>query len=230
MKDLENIEFLAWTHRPKCNSWVEKFFDYYVLDYAESGRLLMKIGDTAVQRLKGPVAFLTFPGPYFRFGRHVGHWNHRFISFRGPLAEHFAQTGLFPIKTPVIPLNDSKRFKNAFDELLEYMEGLEYGTARAAHLLEGLLLQLHEQAASPAENTTDHRISGVIEKIIEKPENNWNLQSLASKCRLSYPHFRRLFMSATGQPPGNFIIEKRMEKAAKLLRRNSSITLHILLQ
>jgi len=219
MNHFKDIDFIAWMHRPECNAWVDKKFDYYVLDYAESGNLLMQIGDEPVQRLKGPVVFLTFPGPRFKFGRHTGNWNHRFISFKGKLAEHFAQSGLFPIKTPVLPVSASERFSRAFDELLKYMNEPEYGISRAAYLLEGLLLQLHEQPPQKESRRNDPRILRTIEKITLRPEQNWNLQQLARQSALSYPHFRRLFIAATAMPPGNFIFARRMEKAGQLLRR-----------
>jgi len=225
MKYFNDIEFIAWAHRPECCAWVDKKFDYYVVDYAESGRLLMQINDNPVQRLAGPVVFLTFPGPHFRFGRRAGYWNHRFISFKGKLADHFAGTGLYPMERPVIPINAPRKLERVFDELLNYMENPVHGISRAAYLLEGLLLELHEQPSEKIGGYPDIRILPVIEKITAKPEKNWDLQHLASRSALSYPHFRRLFTAAAGLPPGSFIIAGRMEKAAKLLQRSSPPTL-----
>jgi AraC-like DNA-binding protein len=226
MKYLKDIEFLAWAHNPTCNAWVDKRFDYYVLDYAESGGLIMQIGDNAaIRRLKGPVVFLTFPGPHIKFGRRIGTWNHRFISFKGKLADHFANTGLFPLETPILPINDAQRFTLAFDELLNYMDKPVYGVSRAAYILEGILLQLHEQPPKKANRHCDPRITQIIEKMTSEPEKNWDLQRLASQSNLSYPHFRRLFIAATGMPPGNFILAKRMEKAGKILQKPYPLSL-----
>jgi len=219
MKNFKDIEFIAWTHRPECTAWVDKKYDYYVLDYAESGKLSMQIGNEAVQTLNGPVVFLTFPGPRFRFGQRAGHWNHRFISFKGKLADSFAQSGLFPVNMPVLPISNPERFSRAFDELLNYMDEPEFGSSRAAYMLEGLLLQLHEQPMKKKSRRRDPRIIHIVEKIRMNPEQDWNLQQLARKNALSYPHFRRLFIAATGMPPGNFIFTKRMEKAGKLLQQ-----------
>ena len=221
MEHFTGLEFIAWTHRPVCNAWVDKIFDYYVLDYAESGNLLMQIDDEPALRLKGPVVFLTFPGPHFKFGRHIGHWDHRFVSFKGALAEHFAKTGLFPAETPILKISNPERFSRAFDKLLEYMDAPEYGVLRGVHLLEGLLLQLHEQISPPVKPRVDPRISRTLEKITAKPEQNWDLPQLATQSGVSYPHFRRLFLAAAGIPPGSFILAKRMEKAGRLLQRPS---------
>ncbi|MBU8901726.1 MAG: AraC family transcriptional regulator [Victivallales bacterium] len=225
MNHFKNIEFIGWTHRPECNAWVDKIFDYYVLDYAESGNLLMQIGDEPVQKLKGPIAFLTFPGPTIKFGCRIGHWNHRFISFKGELAENFVKNGLFPIKTAIIPINNSERFSLAFDKLLNYMNNPKYGNSRASYMLEGLLLQLHEQVPKKIIMPKDPRILQTIEQITVTPEKKWNLQELATKSSLSYPHFRRLFIAATAMPPGSFIFAKRMEKAGKLLQQSLPPTL-----
>jgi AraC-like DNA-binding protein len=225
MKYFNDIEFIGWAHRPECNAWVDKQYDYYVVDYAQSGRLLMQIDDNPVIRLAGPVVFLTFPGPQFKFGRRTGYWDHRFISFKGKLADRFAHSGLYPVEKPVIPINAPRNLERAFDELLNYMENPVHGISRAAYLLEGLLLELHEQPPEKTDARPDDRILLVIEKITAAPEENWDLQRLASRSALSYPHFRRLFAAAAGLPPTSFIIAKRMEKAAKLLQQSPAPTL-----
>jgi len=214
------IEFLGWAHRPECRAWVDKHFEYYVLDYAESGSLMWQAGADPLRRLRGPVVFLTFPGPRFRFGRRrAGYWNHRFISFRGPQADRFAITGLFPSATPVVRVEHPQRFSRAFDELLDYMAGQPYGMPRAAHMLAGLLLQLHEQAMAKPRTAPDVRIARALGRIAAAPETAWDLPRLAVQSGLSYPHFRRLFRQATGMPPGDFVVARRMEKAGGLLRQ-----------
>jgi AraC-like DNA-binding protein len=219
MKSFYELEFIGWAHRPECNAWINKHFDYYVIDYAESGRLALQIDDQPLTIIRAPVVWLTFPGPHFKFGRKIGHWNHRFVSFRGATAERFADEGLFPCSSPVLAINAPERCSAAFDQLLDYLNNPVYGLDRAVHMLSGLLLQLHEQQKLRPQVTPDPRIHSIIRQIRKAPELNWQLKHLAAGCRMSYPHFRRLFTLAAGLPPGEFIIAERMKKAGHLLRQ-----------
>jgi AraC-like DNA-binding protein len=83
-----------------------------------------------------------------------------------------------------------------------------------------LLLQLNEQKCFYRVNKYP-KIESVIRQIKKAPELNWNLQSIAAGCGVSYTHFRRLFKIVSGMPPGDFIITERMNKAARILRQNN---------
>jgi len=146
MNYFKDIEWIAYNHAPDCSAWVSKHFTYYVIQYAHSGELSLQIDDNEPMTLKGPVVWLTYPGPYFRFGRQDGGtWNHRFVAFRGKRADGYAKEGLFPAEAPAMEIVNNIRFARAFDELIDYLDSPLYGKDRAVQMLEGLLLQLQEQ-------------------------------------------------------------------------------------
>lgn len=221
MADFFDIKFLHWDTVPECKAWISKCFDYYVLDFAAEGTLDFSIDNSRPISLGAPVAWLTFPGPQFRFGKRSGDsgvWEHRYVAFHGAFADEMIRRGIFNQKYPIVPICNPDRFKTAFDELLRYLNAPAWGMDRAANMLEGLLLQLHEQKQQSQFDQMDARIRSLVAKIRRNPEENWNFRQEAKRIRLSNSHFRKLFHAGMNQAPTLFLIGARMELAAKLLK------------
>lgn len=223
MKSFKNIEWVGYNHTLACNAWVSKYFqDYYVLQYSHKGDLPLWINNKKYF-LEAPVAWLTYPGPYFRFGfeKHDKAWEHRFVSFRGERADNYRREGLFPARKPYIKISDSIRFADAFDKLIDYLDNPVYGSERAVNMLEGLLLQLHEQSAkTSAVSPGEKSILELACKISEEAEASWDFHEKSKQLGMSYSHFRRTFKNMTGFAPNQFLIRAKLEKAAKRLRMN----------
>lgn len=219
------IEYIGFNKAPKCNAWVSKYFDYYVLDYCEKGELTLQLEEEEIIHLSGPVVWLTFPGPYFRFGIPPGKgtWHHRFVSFKGELPDFYARTGIFPLKTPVIRITEPAKYGELFDKLLSRLGSQDTKNSyRTIHLLEELLLLLAEQEAESRQSSPEKsKIEALIKLIDKKPETELDFEKQALKAAVSYPHFRRLFKDMTGQPPWQYALQKRLEKAAGILRTTS---------
>ena len=220
MTALFDITFLNCDHVAECRAWIDRCFDYYVLDFAESGSPQFQVDAGPAQQLCGPVAWLTFPGPRFRFGipPHAERcWNHRYVAFSGPFAERLLKQGVFNTACPVVQIADPSRFIAAFTDLQHYLQYPLWGADRAALMLEGLLLQLHEQRLRSRSEQMDARLRELVRRIREAPSKTWNFEKEAEGMRLSLSHFRRLFHAGMNQPPTRFVIECRMRYAATLL-------------
>ncbi len=224
MMSKSEIEFIGFNFVPDCNAWVDKNFGYYVIQYAESGELEYEMDGVPPLRLKGPVVWLSFPGPRFRFGRRDGGtWRHRFVSFRGSLADSYADSGLFPLKNPVATISEPMKFKEAFDRLLSKLAQSSEASFRTVHMLEEILLQIGEQpSAIKEEPHSAEMIRKLAGGLAEEPCAKRNWQALAKKSGLSYPHFRRVFLDKFKLPPARFQMRKRMEMGAAELRAGSS--------
>jgi len=69
------------------------------------------------------------------------------------------------------------------------------------------------------------QLSKVLIKIHEKPEENWNLDSLSNLAAMSRSKFAELFKNIVGQPPGDYITDWRLFVAQGLLKDNKSVGL-----
>ena len=220
MPNLFDIKFLRWGHSPECDARLSQYFDYYVLDFALSGSLELSLDHAPPVILSGPVAWLTFPGMHFRFGDldEKGYrWNHRYVAFHGPFADEILRWKLFPMHYPIINIYNAPRFVRVFDNLLNYLGDPVLGYDRAVIMLEGLLLQLHEQDAEMQFDHMDSRVKNLADEVRKNPNKDWNFRHEAEKLHLSYSHLRKLFHDGIRQPLNAFLIAEKMNAAAGML-------------
>jgi AraC family transcriptional regulator len=87
------------------------------------------------------------------------------------------------------------------------------------HLLAPRRLERGRDGALPRS-----RLRAVVEYIKEHLDANPTLEELAAVARLSVYHFARQFKAATGLPPHQYVIARRVERAQQLLHE-SNLTL-----
>ncbi len=204
-----------------------RFFEgYYGLQYIHRGSVLVRVGDGVEEHLQGPVAFITFPHVAWQYGPLPGEEaEHSWICFQGERVERYCQTGFLSLKTSHmgIPIRDPERFfllmKNIVHLFQQGQENpIQHG--RAVLLLEELLLEASASRYDlPASSIPLHqdKLQALKEKIMAHPESSWDFFREAEKLSLSYAHFRKLFRTLCGSPPGQFLGECRIRKAENLL-------------
>jgi AraC family transcriptional regulator len=69
------------------------------------------------------------------------------------------------------------------------------------------------------------RLRAVVEYIEEHLDGCPNLEQLAAVARLSVYHFARQFRAATGLPPHQYVIARRVERAKELLQAGTDVSL-----
>lgn len=229
MKYFEGVEILFANEVRQCRAWVDKYFDgYYVVDYCERGSLEHRVesdgGGEQHSVIEAGTAWLTFPGPRFRFGSPPEGadrvWHHRCVGFKGPRAERMVEEGLFPVEAAPVELPEPESFRLAFDRLIGAAARIPFPSARVVHLLEGLLVNLQEQRRLLERGLEGRRISleALMEGIYREPSRDWDFRVEAERIEVSYHHFRRLWRQETGAAPQEFVLRARLERAASLIR------------
>jgi AraC family transcriptional regulator len=69
------------------------------------------------------------------------------------------------------------------------------------------------------------RLRAVVEYIEEHLDIGLSLEQMARVARLSAYHFARQFKAATGLPPHQFVITRRVERAKHLLQTGTDLSL-----
>jgi AraC family transcriptional regulator len=69
------------------------------------------------------------------------------------------------------------------------------------------------------------RLRAVVEYIEENLDASLSLEQMAAVARLSPYHFARQFKAATGLPPHQYVILRRVERAKQLLQRDGDLSL-----
>lgn len=128
---------------------------------------------------------------------------------------------------PVRLFPATNRVKLAFDRMFEtYDTAGRKSTARSlkmkAAALE-LLLSLVDAPLAPASSKgrSNHRIDPIVRRMLESPQCDYPIESLAREAALSTVAFNDMFKRVTGLPPHAFLLDVRIKSAARDLEDRS---------
>ena len=222
----DGIVFEAYNRDDACRAWVDAAFPYYAINMASRGYLTWECGGRGSPRLRlqAPVFFWTLPGVRYRYGCSDGNgWEHQWVAFSGHRADRYVAAGLLSRDSvrPFVHVKDPFRMRSAFLELQEYLATPSLGAPRAVVLLESLLLQAHEQALMPIPGRPHGaRLQDLAGRICRDVARRWDFRGEAAQMCLSYSRFRKVFRETVGLAPQAYLIRKRLESAASLLRHS----------
>jgi AraC-like DNA-binding protein len=226
MHYFDDLTFIAWDYDENHTKWYDITMEHYAINLASRGHLHFLDVRGKTVRIESPVFYWTFPGIRYQYGcSDRSPWAHHWIAFKGPRVEQFIQKGLLPRITEKNwkSIKEIDRLKRDFHILLDYLNGQSYGTARAIHLLEGLLLQIQEQDSIAAPHAPHYEeLHKLKDSIDSAPEEEWNFFSIAHTFCISYSSFRRLFHNCLRMAPQAYVINARLNKAASQLRTGTT--------
>jgi len=97
---------------------------------------------------------------------------------------------------------------------------------RGNEMKNALLTQLLIETTRTETDISDNKgISPIIKYIDENSSLKLDVHSLAKKAGYSYDRFRHIFRERTGMAPGDYIIERRVDMAKKLMENDVSASL-----
>jgi AraC family transcriptional regulator len=143
--------------------------------------------------------------------------------------------GLDPARLTVPPLDglDLPHLRAAMAAVdAELAAGGAGGRLAAESLANVLAVQLIRHVLAPARTERGPagalppgRLRAVVEYVEEHLDAGPRLEQLAAVARLSPYHFARQFKAATGLPPHEYIISRRVERARQLLQGRGDLSL-----
>jgi len=106
------------------------------------------------------------------------------------------------------------------------------GPLAAESLAHFLAVQLIRHVSAPSQPTRTRdgalsraKLRAVIEYVDEHLDASLTLERMAAVAHLSAYHFARQFKVATGQPPHQYVIARRVERAQQLLQQHRDLSL-----
>ncbi len=192
---------------------------YYGIQFNESGRFQLRIGDGKPWELSGAWAFITHPGAEFEYRLDPGDRHfYAYACFIGPRIRDYLSGGLLDLAPRPIRIGDPERFIRALAMLRQYRE--EHDAARCIWQLEDLLLQLKEESRRGEEPGGTAELAELRARIERHPEHDWDFPAEAARLGVTIQHFRRRFLALAGTSPQQFLIARRLERGATLLRES----------
>jgi AraC-like DNA-binding protein len=210
-------------HASRCSVWIDRVFpDFYVLNFAAAGTLYGEDSHGNRKIWATPLAWWTEPGPRYVYGCGPKEsWDQFYITFRGPRARAMFTQGIVPPgKAWRCAVAKPEEMRLDFLRLLDLVKAGHLSSLSAIHLLEGMFLALHPQREKSESDpqSRNHRLYRLAEKIRLHPEQDWEMEREAEKLALSGVHFRRLFRKEFGKPGHQYLLDARLNMAARLLR------------
>jgi AraC family transcriptional regulator len=142
---------------------------------------------------------------------------------------------LDPARTSVLPLDglDLPQLRAAMLAVNEELTADAAGGRLAAESLANLLavhLIRNASVPRPPARRTDGalsrgRLRAVVEYVEEHLDASLTLAQMAAAAHLSAFHFARQFRAATGLPPHQYVIARRVERAKELLQAGTDVSL-----
>lgn len=212
---LQDLRFLHGSHQPRCAAVMDKrFAGYRTLQFMAAGSVEVAYGQR-LHRLSGAWVWPHHPGPRIRLrATGTGTWDHRYIAVAGPLAESWADEGLWPLSPQRIA--DAAGIGARMDECLAlFRDGGRLRHRRAVNRFEDILLLLAEERGSGRREAWVERAC----HLLADPLGGFHadIPAVAAACRMPRSTFRRRFAAATGMSPQAWALHARMRRARELL-------------
>ena len=213
----DDLQFLHGQLTSHCVARVDKHFvGYYTLQYATRGGVELFYGQERHEILV-PTFWPASPGPRIRFHAlpPFGWWEHRYIAFRGPLADAWLIQGLYPSGPQAAPRG--REHSVGFDQLMDLAARADHWSRlRAINLLEGLLLELAEVRDVEPGGAHDPWLTQ-LQLELSSPSWKGDYDSLARRLNMGLSTLRRRFRAASGIAIHDYVIQCRMAAARKCL-------------
>jgi AraC family transcriptional regulator len=161
-------------------------------------------------------------------------WNGRNDSLTVSLEPHLVARvaaesfDLDPVRVVVPPLDrlDVPQVRTAMQAIdAELMAGTAWGNLAAESLANVLAVSLIRYVSAPRQRARDRdgklpqsKLRSIVDYIEDHLDVGLTLGDLATVARLSPYHFARQFRAATGLPPYQFVLARRVDRAKQLLQ------------
>jgi AraC-like DNA-binding protein len=196
-----------------------RVFGQWALVYSVSGRCFYEDERGTRADLAPGSWILVFPELAQRYGPAAGErWDEIYVCFRGPVFEAWRSAGCFdPTRTTGSWLPPSRGVR-VFEKFFQEIQRKNCSSMRAVCLWQELLSEIVGTPHEPAMKREDW-----LEKAKDFLEHSDpgggadSLRQAAQACGIGYESFRKKFESATGVPPGRYVLARRIERARRLL-------------
>ncbi|SEA45341.1 AraC family transcriptional regulator [Pedobacter hartonius] len=203
--------------------WEEgRVLSEYQLVYIASGTGVFETESLGLIDIQPGTLFFLYPGIWHRFrpNKQTG-WTEYWVGFEGNYASHLMKQDCFSPERPLIQMGFNAEFIDIFIRLIDAMRqgGLACNQLAACFSIQMLgLVYASALLKAQSHSRKMQLINNIRYSIHENLYSNISAEDLAAKHNVSYAWFRKAFKEITGQSPGQYQLNLKIQKAAKMLK------------
>lgn len=224
--DLGLYQF-GWERCDPSHSFGPAARNHYLFHYVISGTGTLMAndttGDTKTYRIKSKQGFMLFPGQVSTYiADNQLPWEYVWLEFDGLRAKEIVEIAGLSMDEPIYHAVDGNLRNEMMDEML-YIAN--HSDLSVFHIIGHLYLFLDyflRSSTSFRGNKSDKLRDFYIKEALTFIEQNFqsdiSVEDIAASCGLNRSYFGKIFHTAIGKTPQEFLITYRMTKAAELLK------------
>jgi len=193
----------------------------YQLLYILEGEGVFESENSEPLILKGGDAVMLFPDGWHRYKPtdSIG-WTEMWVGFEGIIVDRWVEKEFFSRQSPIFRPKSGGLFKDYFESMITEVKIGDTGYQQSiSGDLTKLLTKLYveNQLAMSGGDYMNTIIKDARLFMLNNLLKKCDMPVLANSLNISYEHFRRCFKQATGQAPGQYFIQLKLNHAKELL-------------
>ncbi len=222
MNYFDDLTFINGGKLPDCRAVIDsRFHDTFNIQYVLSGKMYLGIDGGERMILDCPAVFWHHPKHSYQYGPAfpARSWHHHWVTFRGPRGKFIMEHGFMKLSPKgFVRVSQPNVYEDTFARLLELLQKHDRkNQPDMVILLEQLLSLLITNKLEGMDSVHGKSIDSLASGIRAAPFAKYDFAMIAKKLGLSYSHFRRLFRMRMQAPPHDFVLNCRMQSAARTL-------------
>ncbi len=207
---------------PRKTDVIDLEFDSFNLSFLLSGSGFFAVDGKRVT-VTAPCVLTQWEGPHFHYGQddRGGGWEELFFIYPSESRADFERRGLWRPERPWWPIAREVVTRRLADEVLELMRASRpvevidlIDRLAEAMVVASLGARLHIREA---QDERALHIGRLRERLAQSPCEPVDWTARAAACGCSLSTFRRLWMDQVGIPPARYVMQLRIQEAARLL-------------
>ncbi len=197
-------------------------YDWHQILYSASGRGILKYDNSEVIVEEGDFFFLPagYPHEYHTEG---GAWDVRWVAFDGYACAHILSQ--FSMTAPIIikPRNNSTLPKLYSKMYTMQKTDRAYGDYSCSGYIYAYIIEFHklmDTKANKLRNDRSKLLAPVLDYIDENYHSDFPLTVLAELAGITPQHLCRIFKETMNMRPNEYLTQRRLLEAKRLLQRN----------
>ncbi|MDX3924302.1 MAG: AraC family transcriptional regulator [Shinella sp.] len=196
---------------------------FTVLQYTIGGEGNLRYENRKYRLRKGETLLLLVPHNHRYWVEDGGRWEFFWISMNGEEALRIHQA-ILAITGPVLKLQP-ETVEHLADCSLRLISGGGETPGRASAIAYEAAMALYDDVfgSHPVLGQEYRAMQHVISYIAANLQRPLSVEELAQVSGFSRAHFSRIFAASEGIPPAEFVLRKRLQRAAKLLTKSAGL-------